>query len=183
MNFKIGDEVVRVGPEWRGIKPGAIGVVVAVTLGGVRVRYDSAISPHLPDGSFGQTPANLTLLRKPSTIDERAMVQARDWMLLPSQLFGDPCPLPKPPLGANIGMFIRDGMSPGAARIAIANRAIESKPQHLPKVRAALPGAKPPTVHRAPRQMGWLNVKLGISSDQHVLWGVAPVLDAFGRDT
>lgn len=221
--FKVGDEVVRIGPEWRGIRPGDVGVVVAVHPGDVRVRYNSAMSGQ-PDGSFGQIPSFLTRRAKPLHMVERAgfdiesklkllKLEERDHLNdamsyaamvrrhreVEPQFFppldvdlntGCPLPVAKPPLGPDIGMFIRDGMSPAKAHDAIADRAIHSRvdaalgklTRQLPKVRATLPGPRSITVHRAPRQMGWLNVKLGIGSDQHVLWGVAPVLDAFGRE-
>jgi hypothetical protein len=95
----------------------------------------------------------------------------------------DPCPA----LGPDLGMFLRDGMSLAAARLALANaRALADaahKERRLPKVRATLPGTKSITVHKAPRAWGWLNVKLGIGSSQHVQWEVAAPLDAFGRET
>jgi hypothetical protein len=222
--FKIGDRVTRVGPEWRGIKPGDCGVVVSIDRGEVRVRYFSAQS-EASDGSFGQIEANISrmvdfpardggdridaMVYGMSAIDyyhaRKRQIRENDEIsaLLesmpiapkpypqprPMNPMHQPCPVlvrPPPPLGPDIGMFIRDGMTSEQARAALdAKVSGEMWRRHLhlsaePKIRATIPGPRKFTTHRAPRQMGWINHKLGIGSSRYVLWGVAPMLDAFG---
>jgi len=101
----------------------------------------------------------------------------------------DSCPLPhkpKTPIVPDLGMFVRDGMTAAEARLALANRTVEQyeKKRRVspPKICATLPSKPKGKLHKAPRAWGWLNVKLGIGSSQHVQWEVAPPLDAFGRE-
>jgi len=139
-----------------------------------------------------EPPRPLSIITHGNPVSNESGRMWRDIVAEPPRVV-DPCPpLPpahpqKPPLGHPIGMFIRDGMPLKQARAAIAmglpQPEICDVVRGVRKISATMPAPKSITVHKAPRSWGWLNVKLGIGSSKHVMWDVAPVLDAFGRET
>jgi hypothetical protein len=164
--FRRGDRVRRINLALRGVGIGAVGTVVSVEPPpyGIRVLYDDARSLQ-PDGAYKQLSKNI----------EHCDSMRRDDVA--------DAAVAKPPLGPNIGMFLRDGMSTAAAKLAHASLAgdhLTPKPVER-KVRACLPAETRGTLHKAPRQWGALNIAIGIPSSHHVMWGVADLLGWGGK--
>lgn len=157
-DFKVGDRVVRTGRPWQGILPGDVGTVVQSKPGDLRVRYDRVRSAAL-DMAYGQIETNV----------HPYMERFPNGFFPPGWKSTDPEPvpleellIPKPQLGPDIGMFIRDGMSPARARLVLANREAQKGGRVATfKIRAALPGVRTYTVHKAPRHIGGLAPILG----------------------